>query len=200
LKIIQIFFVRRINYFSAFLDFLPPLLPPGDVLLLVSAELFALDDLPAVLEDFGLFADVAVLLLFDELLPLELLAFAVTLPLLAFEDSTFGLLGFNNLSAISDAFVSTFPEVSAFVEVLFSSLPNISPTASATTFITPSAAPCAALDRISPAASFTLSIISDDELFLALFDFAELDFLAVGFLLSFFVVIILPSLVFIIKT
>ena len=171
------------------------------MLLFATDELFALDDLLAVAEGFVLFVGVPVLLLFDEPLPPEILAFVVVPLLLAFEESAFALLDFNDFAALAVAFVSVLSEVSAFDDVLFSSPLNISLTVSATTFIAPSAAPCAALDRISPAASLTLSIMPGDELFLVLFDFAELDFLAVGFLLSFFVVIIfhLPSL-FIIKT
>jgi hypothetical protein len=179
-------------------------------------ELFAVDDLPGVPEDFVLFADTPVLLLFgdvpplfeealvlllfDEPLPAELLAFDVVPPLLAFEEAPPTLLDLDNLPALSVPFVPVFPEVLAFDEELFPPLINISLTVPAAIFKAPAAAPCAALVRISPAASLTLSMMPGVDLFLVLFDFADVDFLVVDFLVSFFAAMIVSSLAFIIKT
>jgi hypothetical protein len=173
-------------------------LPLGDVVIFLAApdELFALDNLPAVSEVFLLFVDVPVLLLFDGVsslfteVPVLLLSEELPPPeFLAFKETPFALLDFDDLPVLPVFFVPAFPEVLVFDEVFFPPLLNISLTASAATFKTPTAAPCAAPVRISPAASFTLSIMPGDELFLVLFDFAEIDFLAVGFLVSFFVAI-----------
>jgi hypothetical protein len=118
----------------------------------------------------------------------------------------FALL-FVDLPALPVPFVPASPLALAFVEELFPPpllvpppfLPplSISLTASAAIFKAPAAAPCAALERISPAASLTLSKMPG-ELFFVLFDFVEVDFLVFDSLLSFFAAIMfsVPLFVF----
>lgn len=168
------------------------------VILFEEPEVFVLfAEVPVLLffDDVSpLFEEALVLLLFDELLPLELLAFDALPLFLAFEEAPSALLDFDDLPALSVAFVPAFPEVLAFDEELFPPPLSISLTASTAIFKAPAAAPFAAPVRISPAASLTFFGIIDDELFLGLFDFVEVDFVVVDFvvfLLSFFAAILL---------